>query len=67
MRGIYSKIMESDIKYEFEKIMTKLEDLRRLNLTEIKQKIEEINGREIKEALRDIKSRLENIESKIQK
>jgi len=59
--------MESEIKYEFEKIMTKLEDIRRLNLTEIKQKIEEINGREIKESLRDIKSRLESLENKIQK
>ena len=59
--------MESDIKYEFEKIITKLDDFKRLNFSELKQKIEEINGREIKEALRDIKSRLEDIENKIQK
>ena len=59
--------MESDIKYEFEKIITKIEDMRRINLGEIKQKLQDLDPREIKDMLRDIKSRLESIESKIQK
>lgn len=59
--------MEDDIKYQFEKIITMLEDMKRLNLSEIKQNIQDIGARDIKETLREIKSRLDNIESKIQK
>ena len=59
--------MEDDIKYQFERIITMIEDMKRLNLAEIKQNIQDIGAREIKETLREIKSRLDNIESKIQK
>jgi hypothetical protein len=59
--------MEDDIKYQFEKIITMIEDMKRLNLAEIKQKIQDIEARDIKEALREIKNRLDDIESKIQK
>jgi hypothetical protein len=59
--------MEDDIKYQFEKIITMIEDMKRLNLAEIKQKIQDIEARDIKEALREIKSRLDDIENKIQK
>ncbi|MEK7160464.1 MAG: hypothetical protein AAB724_00390 [Patescibacteria group bacterium] len=47
--------MEDDIKYQFEKIITLLEDIKIVKLADLKQK------------LQDIKDRLENIESKIQK
>jgi len=59
--------MEDDIKYQFEKIITMLEDIKRLNLADIKQKLSDLDPRDTKEALRGIKSRLDNIESKIQK
>lgn len=59
--------MEDDIKYQFEKIITMLEDIKRLNLADIKQKLSDLDPRDTKEALREIKNRLDNIESKIQK
>ena len=59
--------MEDDIKYQFEKIITMLEDMKRLNLADIKQKLSDFDPRDTKEMLREIKSRLDEIESKIQK
>lgn len=69
--------MDSDMKYQFDKIISSIEDMRRLNLDdikrklqdldEIKRKVQDLDLREIKDMLRDIKSRLESIESKIQK
>lgn len=59
--------MDNDIKYQFEKIITLIEDIKRINLAEIKQKIQDIEARDIKEMLRNIKSQLDKIESKIQK
>lgn len=59
--------MEDDTKYQFEKIITMLEDMKRLTLAEIKQKLSDLEPRETKEMLREIKSRLDDIESKIQK
>ncbi len=59
--------MEDDIKYQFEKIITLIEDIKRINLADIKQKLQDLDPRETKEMLRDIKNRLDNIESKIQK
>ncbi len=59
--------MDSDTKYELDKIQSSIEDMRRLNLDDIKRKLQDLDLREIKDMLRDIKSRLESIESKIQK
>jgi len=59
--------MEDDIKYQFEKIITMLEDIKRLNLADIKQKLSDLDPRDTKEMLREIKNRLDNIESRIQK
>jgi len=58
--------MEDEIKYKLNEIATKLDDLKRLNLAEIKQKLQDLNLGDIKETLREIKSRLEKIEEKIQ-
>ncbi len=59
--------MDSDTKYQLDKIQSSIEDMRRLNLDDIKRKLQDLDLREIKDMLRDIKSRLESIESKIQK
>jgi len=59
--------MENDIKYQLEKIITMIEEMKRISLAEIKQKIQDIEAREIKETLREIKNRLDSLESKIQK
>ncbi|KKT25358.1 MAG: hypothetical protein UW11_C0029G0009 [Parcubacteria group bacterium GW2011_GWA2_43_9b] len=69
--------MDSDLKYQLDKIVDSIDDIKRRNLDdikrklegldEIKQKLQDIDLREIKDMLRDIKSRLESIEGKIQK
>jgi len=71
--------MADDIKYELDKIQSSIDDMRRLNLDDIKRKLEGLeeikrklqdfdsNSREIKDMLRDIKNQLDSIESKIQK
>lgn len=57
--------MESDIKYEFEKINNTLEDLKRDTLPELKRMIENANLGEIKMKLGEIKDKLSRIEDKI--
>ena len=59
--------MDSDIKYALDAITTKIDDIKRINFDDIKRKIDDLHIGEIKEMLRDIKSRVEIIESKIQK
>jgi len=70
--------MDSDLKYQLDKIQSSVDDMRRLNLDDIKRKLEGLEDikrklqddsslREIKDMLREVKSRLESIESKIQK
>ena len=69
--------MESDIKQEFEKINNRLDEFKRINFADIKQKFEDMNIREIRETLKiikeklerldGVKDKLESIENKIQK
>lgn len=59
--------MDSDLKYELEKIANLVDDIKRNSLREIKEKLREMDLNEIKYALSDIKSRLSSLESKIQK
>ncbi|MBU4142409.1 hypothetical protein KJ590_00205 [Patescibacteria group bacterium] len=59
--------MESDIKYEFQKITELIEDIRRTNLKEVKDKLRDFDAQELKYALKEIKDKLDSLESKIQK
>lgn len=59
--------MDSDIKYEFQRIIDLIEDIRRTNLKEVKEKLRDFDAQELKYALKEIKDKLDNIESKIQK
>lgn len=59
--------MDSDIKDQFSKIISMIEEMKRSNLEGIKQKVDALDLREITSMLREIKSRVEIVESKIQK
>ncbi|MDD2753640.1 MAG: hypothetical protein PHT44_03470 [Candidatus Portnoybacteria bacterium] len=59
--------MDSDIKDQFSKIISMIEEMKRSNLEGLKQKVDALDLREITGMLREIKSRVEIIESKIQK
>ena len=59
--------MDSDIKSMLDKIVSSIDDMKRINLSDIKQKLQDLDLREIKSMLSDIKSRVESIENKIQK
>ncbi|MBU2036994.1 hypothetical protein KJ866_02205 [Patescibacteria group bacterium] len=59
--------MDSDIKYEFQKLTELIDRLKREDLYNLKEKFRDFNMQEIKYALKEIKDKLDNIESKIQK
>ena len=59
--------MEDDIKYAFQKIQDAIDEIKRNELYKLQEKLSEFNAYEFKTALREIKEKLGDIESKIQK
>jgi len=58
--------MDSDIKYLLDKIVSSTEDTKRI-CDDMKRKLQELDLREIRDIVKEIKSRVEIVESKIQK
>jgi len=59
--------MDSDIKYEFQKLTDLIDGIKRGELYHIKEKLGNFDTQEIKYALKEIKDKIDNLENKIQK
>ena len=59
--------MDSELKYELQKIQDAIDGIKRDELYKIKEKLQDFNAQELKYALREIKDKLDNLENKIQK